>query len=76
MFLSADDVTKDKYFLQYLQQQKFLQIIFLNIKQNSDMEFPIILVNVSLCVVDGDEFLETQSTWIWIIHSMPFHVSL
>ena len=45
-----------------------MQTIFLDIKQNSDMEFPIISVYVSLWVVDGDEFLETQSTWIWIIH--------
>ena len=25
---------------------------------------------VSLWVVDGDEFLETQSMWVWIIHDM------
>ena len=31
---------------------------------------------VSLWVVDGDEFLETQSMWVWIIHDMTFHVSL
>ena len=39
-----------------------LPTIFLDIKQHSDMEFPIIPVYVSLWVVDGDEFLETQST--------------
>ena len=40
------------------------------------MEFLIIHVYVYLWVVDGDEFLETESTWIWIIHSMTFIVSL
>ena len=47
-FLSANDVTKAEYFLHQ----------FLNIKQNSDMEFPIINVYMSLWVVDGDEFLD------------------
>ena len=47
-----DDVTKAEYFLQS----------FLDITQNSDMEFPIIHVYMSLSVVDGDEFLATEST--------------
>ena len=50
--------------------------MFLDIEQNSDMEFPTVTVIASLLVVDGDEFLNTQSTWIWIIHSMTFHASL
>ena len=45
-------------------------------KQNSDMEFPGNHVHMSFWVVDGDDFLETESTWIWIIHSMTFIVSL
>ena len=53
-----------------------LQTIFLDIKQNSDMEFPIIHVYMSLWVVDRDEFLETESIWICVIHSMTFIVSL
>ena len=48
----------------------------MDIKQNSDMEFPIIHVYMSLWMVDGDEFLATESSWIWIIHSMTFIVSL
>ena len=48
----------------------------MDIKQNNDIEFCIIHVYMSLWVVDGDEFLETESTWIWIIHSMTFIVSL
>ena len=53
-----------------------LPTMFLDIKQSNAMSFPIIPVYVSLWVGDGDQFLETQSTWIWIIHSMTFHVSL
>ena len=30
---------------------------------------------MSLCVVDGDEFPETESTWICVIHRMNFIVS-
>ena len=56
--------SKAKFVLQQLQEQKILQAIVLDIKQNSDMEFPISPVNESLWVVDGDEFLETQITWI------------
>ena len=48
MFVSANDVTKAKYFLQY----------FLNIKQTSDMEFPNIHVYTSIWVGDGDELLD------------------
>jgi hypothetical protein len=43
-------------------KNSLLPTIFLDIKQHSDMEFPIIPVYVSLWVVDGDEFLETQNT--------------
>ena len=50
--------------------------IFLDIKQNSDMNVPSITFNASLLVVDGDEFLDTQKAWIWMIHSMTFHASL
>ena len=32
--------------------------------------------NVSLWVVDGDDFLNTQSPCIWIIICMSFQVSL
>jgi hypothetical protein len=31
---------------------------------------------MSLLVVDGDEFLATESTWIWNFHSMTLIVSL
>ena len=65
MFLSAVDVTKPEYFLEY----------FLDIRQNSDMDFPIFHVYICLWLVDEDELLEIESTWIWIIHSMIFIVS-
>ena len=51
------------------------QQCFLDIKQNSDMKFPSWTVNVSLWVVDKD-FLDTESTWIWIVHLMNCHLSL
>ena len=41
-------------------KKSLLQTIFLDFKQNSDMELPIIPVYVSLWVVDGDEILEAH----------------
>ena len=52
-----------------------LPTMFLDIKQNSDMKFPSVTVDVSFWVVDVD-FLDTQRTWIWTINFMNFHVSL
>ena len=66
IFLSANEVTKAEYFLRQ----------FLDIKQNTDMEFPIIHVYMYLQVVDGNELLERESSWIWIFHSMTFIVYL
>ena len=44
-------------------------------KQDSDMEFPSMTVNVFLLVVDG-YILDTQDAWIQTIHCKTFHVSL
>ena len=33
-------------------------------------------ISMSLWVVDGDEFLQTYGTWIWIFHGMTCIVSL
>ena len=60
----------------YKKKKKFLQTIFLDIEQNSIMEFSIITVILSLWLVDENEFLKTQSTLIRIIHSMTSYVSL
>ena len=54
------------------QKNPFLQKLFLDVKQNNDMEFLTMAANVSLWVVDGDEFLNTQCTCIWLSKACHF----